>query len=72
MNTGTPDDPVHVIRVSLHGAPMRALCRRSLAVRLAADADAAGYDEVTDLGPASPQPAGDWPRGQLVILKDNQ
>jgi hypothetical protein len=67
---GQPADPVHVVRVSLHGRPVRALCRWSLAARLIRDAAALGYDEITDLGPASPQPAGHWPRGRLVILKD--
>jgi hypothetical protein len=69
----SPDrDPVHVLSIRLHGQPrpVRGMCRRSLAVRLADDAAAAGYDEVVDLGPASPQPKGEWPRGQLVILKD--
>jgi hypothetical protein len=67
-----PADPVHVIRITglRAGVPVRALARWSTAARLIRDAAAAGLDEVTDLGPAEPQPAGDWPAGQLVILKD--
>jgi hypothetical protein len=67
------DDPIHVIRIRLQdrpGAPVRtvrALCRESTAEHLIRDA--AG-DEVTDLGVVDLQPAGDWPRGKLAILKD--
>jgi hypothetical protein len=50
-----PPDPVHVIRVRLPerpGVELYALCRWSLAARLARDAAAAGErGRVTDLGP---------------------
>jgi hypothetical protein len=69
-------DPIHVLACRLHdqpGARLFALCRASLAARLAADAAAAGYDEAEDLGPdalllCQAANRGDWSPGDLLII----